>query len=238
MTGTLYGVGLGPGDPELMTLKAARLIGGAKVIAYPTLAGGSSFARSIAAGHIVPGVREIVMDIPMTVDRAPAQVAYDLGAVAIRAELEAGHDVVVLCEGDPFFYGSFMYLYARLRADYPVEVVPGVSSVMSCAAVAGLPLAARNEVVTILPAPELARRLSDTNPTQILPPCDTLVVMKLGRHLKAVRAAIEGAGLIDKAIYIERASTPDECVMPLSQAPEKAPYFSMILIVKGADPWL
>jgi precorrin-2/cobalt-factor-2 C20-methyltransferase len=238
MTGTLYGVGLGPGDPELMTLKAARLIANAKVIAYPTLAGGSSFARSIAAGHIAQDTREIVMDIPMTVDRAPAQAAYDFGAVAIRAELDAGHDVVVLCEGDPFFYGSFMYLYARLRADYPVEVVPGVSSVMSCAAVAGLPLAARNEVVTILPAPELARRLSDTSPTQILPPCDTLVVMKLGRHLKAVRSVIEAAGLTDKAVYIERASTPDETILPLAQAPEKAPYFSMILIVKGADPWL
>ncbi|PTQ74788.1 precorrin-2 C(20)-methyltransferase [Celeribacter persicus] len=238
MTGKLYGIGLGPGDPELMTLKAARLIAGAKVIAYPRLAGGTSFARSIAADHIAPGTREIVMDIPMTVDRAPAQAAYDAGALAIRTELDAGHDVVVLCEGDPFFYGSFMYLYARLRSDYPVEVVPGVSSAMSCAAVAGLPLAARNEVVTILPAPELARRLSGGNPTQTLPPSDTIVVMKLGRHFAAVRAAIEVAGLTDKAVYIERASTPDEQVMPLSKAPEKAPYFSMILIVKGADPWL
>jgi len=133
MSGTVYGIGLGPGDPELMTLKAARLIGEAKVIAYPTLAGGESFARSIAADYITEGTREIVMDVPMTVDRAPAQAAYDIGADAIRSALDAGEDVVVLCEGDPFFYGSFMYLYERLASSYDTQVVPGVSSMMAAA---------------------------------------------------------------------------------------------------------
>ena len=108
MTGTLYGVGLGPGAPDLMTLRAARLIENAKVIAYPTLAGAASFARSIAADLISKDAQEIVMDVPMSVQRAPAQAAYDKGAAQIADALNAGHDVICLCEGDPFFYGSFM----------------------------------------------------------------------------------------------------------------------------------
>ena len=114
MVGKLYGVGLGPGDPELMTLRTHRLISEAQVVAYPTLAGGDSFARSIAADVIRKDAREIVMDVPMSTAREPAQAAYDKGAAEIAAALEAGEDVVCLCEGDPFFYGSFMYLFARL----------------------------------------------------------------------------------------------------------------------------
>jgi len=151
--GTLYGVGVGPGAPDLMTLRAARLIEGAVVIAYPTLAGADSFARSIAVGLIPAGVEEIVMDVPMTTDRAPAQAAYDAGAARIAAALERGQDVVCLCEGDPFFYGSFMYLFARLSGTYRCEVVPGVTSVTACAARAGRPLVARNERLTVLPGP-------------------------------------------------------------------------------------
>jgi len=113
-TGTLYGIGLGPGDPELITLKAARLIEAATTIAYPTLAGGDSFARAIAKDLIQPGTREIRMDVPMTTARQPAQDAYDVGAAAIAKTLETGENVACLCEGDPFFYGSFMYLNARL----------------------------------------------------------------------------------------------------------------------------
>ena len=151
MTGILYGVGLGPGAPDLMTLRAARLIEGASVVAYPTLAGADSFARAIAADLIAKNAQEIVMDVPMSVERAPAQAAYDKGAAEIAAALDAGQDVVCLCEGDPFFYGSFMYLFARLSDRYRVEVVPGVTSITACAASAGLPLAARNERLTVLP---------------------------------------------------------------------------------------
>ena len=231
--GKVYGIGLGPGDPELMTLKAARLIREAAVIAYPSLAGGASFARSIAADFISPDTREIVMDVPMTIERGPAQAAYDLGASEIAQTLQAGQDVVVLCEGDPFFYGSFMYLFARLNAAFEVEVVPGVTSVTACAAVAGLPLVARNEVMTVLPAP-----LDDGALHDKLVASDTLVLMKLGRHFARVRALIDAAGLTENSVYIERATSVDEVVKPLKDAPEKAPYFSMILIVKGADPWL
>ncbi|MEM5476201.1 precorrin-2 C(20)-methyltransferase [Pacificibacter sp. AS14] len=231
--GKVYGIGLGPGDPELMTLKAARLIREARVIAYPTLAGGASFARAIAADFITSGTREIVMDVPMTVARGPAQSAYDQGAVEISEALNAGQNVVILCEGDPFFYGSFMYLFARLKSSFEVEVVPGVTSVTACAAVAGLPLVARNEVMTVLPAP-----LDDAALIEKLATSDTLVLMKLGRHFPRVRALIEAAGLTANSVYIERATGVDEVVKPLKDAPDVAPYFSMILIVKGADPWL
>jgi precorrin-2/cobalt-factor-2 C20-methyltransferase len=240
--GKVYGIGLGPGDPELMTLKAARLIREAAVIAYPTLAGGASFARSIAADFITDGTREIAMDVPMTVARDPAQAAYDQGASEMATLLDSGQDVVVLCEGDPFFYGSFMYLFARLKSAYDVEIVPGVTSVTACAAVAKLPLVARNEVMTVLPAPLLVgtqnRQNADACHTDILHNADTIIVMKLGRHFAAVRALIEAAGLTENSVYIERATGADEIVKPLKDAPETAPYFSMILIVKGADPWL
>lgn len=231
--GTLYGVGLGPGDPELITRKAARLIEHARVIAYPALAGGESLARAIAADLIPADAREIVMDVPMTRARPPAQAAYDTGAAAIAEVLDAGQDVVCLCEGDPFFYGSFMYLYARLALRYKIDVVPGVSSLTACAARAGLPLAARNERLTVLPGPlpeeELRHRIEGA---------ETVAVLKVGRHLPKLRAVIAGLGLLERAVYIERATMAEERICPLADAPADAPYFSMILLTKGADPWL
>ena len=233
MSGTLYGVGLGPGAADLITLRAARLIEGAQVIAYPALAGGESFARSIAAGLIPAGAREIVIDLPMSTERAPAQAAYDRGAAEIADVLASGVDVVALCEGDPLFYGSFMYLLARLRDRFRVEIVPGVTSVTACAAAAGMPLAARNEVVTVLPGP-----LPDDALRARLDAAETLVIMKVGRHLGRVRALLTAEGLLDRSVYVERATLGAERVMPLAEAPGEAPYFSMILIAKGADPWL
>lgn len=233
MSGTLFGLGLGPGDPELITLKAARLIREASVIAYPTLAGGDSFARAIAADLITPGTEEIRMDVPMTTDRQPAQDAYDAGAEKIAKILKKNENIICLCEGDPFFYGSFMYLYARLSRDFNVEVIPGVTSITACAARAGMPLAARNERLTVLPGPlpeeELRLRIEGA---------ESVVIMKVGRHLKKIRQVIESLGLTAQATYVERATLPQEVILPLPQAPEKAPYFSMILLTKGADPWL
>ena len=231
--GRLYGVGLGPGAPDLMTLRAARLIRSAEVIAYPTLAGGESFARAIAAAEIPVGAQEIAMDVPMTVERGPAQLAYDQGAAQIAAALDAGKDVVCLCEGDPFFYGSFMYLFARLSDRYEVEVVPGVTSITACAATAGMPLAARNERLTVLPGPlpedELRARIEGA---------ESVAIMKVGRHLAKIRSVIDALGLTAQATYVERATLETEVVLPLADAPEKAPYFSMIILTKGADPWL
>ncbi|GIT90983.1 hypothetical protein JANAI62_14380 [Jannaschia pagri] len=233
MSGTLFGVGLGPGDPGLITRRAAALIENASVVAYPSLAGGDSFARAIAADLIPPTAREIRMDVPMSRDRAPAQAAYDAGAEEISEALENGQDVVCLCEGDPFFYGSFMYLFARLRSRFPVKVVPGVTSLTACAARAALPLTARNEVLTVLPGP-----LPDADLRDHIARADTLILMKVGRHLARLRALLTDAGLLPMATYVERATLGAERVLPLSEAPDDAPYFSMILIAKGADPWL
>lgn len=231
--GVLYGVGLGPGDPELMTLKAARLIGGAAVVAYPVLVGGVSLARSIAADLIPERAAEIIVKVPMTVERGPAQTAYNKGAALITAALRGGEDVVYLCEGDPFFYGSFMYLFARLEEEFQVEVVPGVTSVAACAARSGRPLVARNERLTVLPGPldedELRSRIEGA---------ESVAIMKVGRHLGKIRHVIEGLGLVEQAVYVERVSLPEELICPLADAPESAPYFSMILLTKGADPWL
>ena len=231
--GVLHGVGIGPGDPELITRKAARLIEGAAVIAYPTLAGAPSFARSIVAGLIPAGAEEIVIDLPMLTERGPAQAAYDVGAERIAAVLESGRDVVVLCEGDPLFYGSFMYLHARLRDRFRVEVVPGVTSITACAARVGLPLAARNQSVTVVPGP-----LPDDELRRHMRSADALVLMKVGRHMGRVRRLLAAEGLADRAVYVERATLPGERCLSLAEAPDEAPYFSMILVPKEADPWL
>lgn len=231
MAGTLYGVGLGPGDPDLMTLKAHRLISGARVIAYPAPDTGESFARSIAAASISESAVEIPIVIPMRTERFPAQAIYDEAAATLASHLDAGTDVIVLCEGDPFFFGSFMYLFDRLARDYPTEIVPGVTSMTACAARAARPLCARNEVLTVIPAP-----LSDDELNARLKASGAAAIMKVGRHLPRLRKAIEAAGLLERAFYVARATLPDEVAVPLEEAPETAPYFSMILIT-GTDPY-
>lgn len=233
MTGTLIGVGLGPGDPDLMTLKAARAVGAAEVIAYPALPGTESFARSIAAGLIRPDAHEIVIEVPMTQAREPAQAAYDVGAERIAEALAAGKDVAVLCEGDPFFYGSFMYLHARLSDRFPVEVIPGITSVSAGSARARRPLVARNEVLTVLPGPMESDALAAR-----IEAADAVVIMKVGRHLSRIRDVLASLGLVERAMYVERATLGAERILPLAEAPESAPYFSLILVTKGSDPWL
>ena len=233
MNGVLYGVGVGPGDPELITLKSLRLIKSTEVIAYPKLKGSKSFARNIIEEFIDLPKVEIAIEIPMTVNRLPAQRAYNAAAQEISTHLNMGKNVVFLCEGDPFFYGSFMYLHSRLYKRYLVEIIPGVSSMTACAAMAKKPLAARNEVLTVLPGPlskkELERRLADNNSSAI---------MKVGRHIKKIKSVIDRLGLMDSSLYIERASLKEQKVLKLIDAPEVAPYFSMVLVNKEEDPWL
>jgi precorrin-2/cobalt-factor-2 C20-methyltransferase len=233
MTGTLYGVGVGPGDPELVTLKAARLVGGARAVAYPALQDQPSFARSVVAALIAPGTQEIAMIVPMTPERGPAQAAYDAGAARIATVLDQGGDVVCLCEGDPFFYGSFMYLFARLAPRFAVEVVPGVTSLTAAAARAGWPLAARNEAVTVLPGP-----LPDAELRQRLALPGAVAILKVGRHMARLRDLLAAEGLLETSVYVGHATLPDEVIRPLAEAPGEAPYFSMILVRKGRDPWL
>jgi len=231
MSGTLYGVGVGPGDPELMTLKSVRLIANASVIAYPAPESGESFARSIAAAHIKQGTEELPIEVPMLPDRFPHEV-YEGAANNIARHLSAGRDVVVLCEGDPFFYGSFMYLYDLLAPNHTCVVVPGVSSLTACAAAAGHPLAGRNSLLTIIPGP-----LDDAAIANQLRSCEAAAIIKVGRHFGRVRKLIEAEGLTDSAIYVERATLEQQRVIPLADIPEnRAPYFSMILIDKGNRP--
>ena len=233
MTGKLYGVGVGPGDPELMTLKAHRLIASAKVVAYPAPDAGGSFARSIAASAIPMGATEISMIVPMRVERFPAQDVYAKSADAIASHLKDGEDVIVLCEGDPFFYGSFMYLFARLADRFPTEIVPGVSSLGACSAALRRPLTARNDVLSVIPGP-----LPDDELRARVKAAQAIAIMKVGRHLPRIRALLDEMGLTAQAGYVERASLKEQTVLPLADAPDSAPYFSMILIYKGDDPWL
>ena len=178
MSAQVYGLGVGPGDPELLTLKALRLLRAAPVIAYPAPDSGDSFARSIVAPHLPGGQKEIAIRMPLGDGSYPKADIYDRAARDILAEVRAGRDVAVLCEGDPFFYGSFMYLHARLARECAVTIVPGVSSLMACAAMAGVPLSARNESLIVVPAPlpdeALRARLSNGS---------AAAVVKVGRHL-------------------------------------------------------
>lgn len=234
MPGKLYGLGLGPGDPELITLKAHRIITSAPVIAYPAPDTGPSFARQIAERYLTPEQIEIPIVMPMRVERYPAQDVYDAAARDIAAHLDAGRDVAVLCEGDPFFFGSFMYLFERLEARYEVEIVPGVSSIMAGAAALKRPLTARNDILTVIPGPletEVMRARIEAS--------DAVAIMKVGRHFGRIRDLVRAMGLIDRAGYLERVSLDNERVFPLADVLEDAaPYFSLILIYKGQEDWI
>lgn len=234
MSGRLYGIGVGPGDPELLTLKAVRLIRECAVIAYPAPADGTnSMARAIAAPHIPDGKTEIVVATPMVPGQFPADDIYDKYAKEIADHLNDGRDVAVLCEGDPFLYGSFMYLFMRLSEDYESEVIPGVSSLAACAARAGQPLVSRNQVLTVVPAP-----LDEADLEARIAAADAVAIMKVGRHLSKVRSVLERLGRAEGAVYVERATLADERVIAFSDVDEdRAPYFSMVLArrVEGAD---
>ena len=232
--GVLYGIGVGPGDPELLTLKAHRVLTATKVVAYPAPDDGESFARSIVAGFLNAGQVEIPIVIPMRVERFPAAAIYDEAAERIAGDLAAGEDVVVLCEGDPFFYGSFMYLFERLSDRFTCEIVPGVSSLTASAAALQRPLAARNDVLTVLPGP-----LPDEVLRARIEASDAVAIIKVGRHFARIRSLIEEMGLMEKAGYLERVTLENQQVLPLSGFDAgKAPYFSMILIYKGAESWV
>ena len=169
----------------------------------------------------------------MSADRFPAEEVYDRAAADIGEHLAAGRDVAVLCEGDPFFYGSFMYLFARLAERWPVEVVPGVSSLMACSATLGAPLAARNDVLTVLPAP-----LDDAVLGDRLATCDAAAIIKVGRHFGRVRALLNNLGLAEHARYIERATMSEQRIVALDEVDsESVPYFSMVLVHTRGTAW-
>ena len=233
MSGRVFGLGVGPGDPELITVKALGILRRVAVVAYPAPEQGRSFARAIVARWLTPAQIELPIRVPMETARFPAQEVYDRAADDIASHLGAGRDVAVLCQGDPFFYGSFMYLFGRLGERFPCEIVPGVSSLGACAAAAGFPLAARNDTLAVLPAGlddhELARRLEA---------CEAAAIIKLGRHFARIRDLLRQLGLADKARYVERASLASERILPLDAVePSESPYFSMILLHRRGEAW-
>jgi len=233
MSGTLYGLGIGPGDPDLLTLKAHRLLQRVPVVAYPAPEQGDSLARRIVAPHLPAGRTEVAIRMPLVEARFPAQEVYDRAAEALGAHLAAGRDVAVLCEGDPFFYGSFMYLFGRMAERFPVEVVPGVSSLTACAAVLGAPLAARNDVLLVLPGPLDAETLRAR-----LAEAEAAAIIKLGRHFPKVRRVLEELGLAESARYVEHATMSAQRVLPLDAVDAAvAPYFSMILVHRRGEAW-
>jgi precorrin-2/cobalt-factor-2 C20-methyltransferase len=223
--GRLYGLGVGPGDPELLTLKALRLLREVQVIAYPAPEHGDSFARAIVASWIEGHQQEIAIRFPMRPGPPPVSI-YDGAAAALAAELDRGRSVALLCQGDPFFYGSFINIFARLAGRYRIEIVAGVSSLTACAAAAGLPLVWRDETLSVIPATldkdQIAARLAAA---------DVAVIVKLGRHIEKIRRLLDRIGLLDSAIYVEHATLPTQRVAPLACInPDDAPYFSMALV--------
>lgn len=232
-SGTLYGVGIGPGDPELVTLKALRILKSVPVLAWPAPEEGPSLAREIVAEHLPGTQREIPIRMPLLPARFPADDVYDRAAVEIGAALDNGDDVAVICEGDPFFYGSFMYLYGRLAGEHAVEVIPGVSSLTACAAALGAPLSAKNDVLTVLPGP-----LDSDTMKQRLQDADAVAIIKVGRHFDRIRDLIAELGLLAHARYIERATMGEQRIVPIGDVGEgNAPYFSMILVHKREEVW-
>ncbi len=233
MSGTLYLVGVGPGDPELLTLKAARILGAAAVIAYPATGDGGGMAFDIARTFLNPKALLLPISIPMQVERAAGQAAYDAAAAGLAAHLAAGRDVAWLCEGDPLFYGSAMYLLQRLSGAATVNIVPGVTSLTAAAAAIGRPLAARNETLKVLPAP-----LPDERLRAELTNAPAVAIIKVGRHFDRIRALLETSGHAAGAMVIEHATTDRQRLTPLAAfAHDERPYFSTILSYRGDEAW-
>jgi precorrin-2/cobalt-factor-2 C20-methyltransferase len=231
--GALIGVGLGPGDPELLTLKAARLIGEARVVAYFSKRGRPSHARAIAARWIAEDCEEIALAYPVTTEIPfdhPDYVAalsafYEECAARLALPLSLGRDVALLCEGDPLLYGSFMHMQTRLQPRFRVEICAGVSGMSGCFAAARQPMTWGDDVLCVIPATlpeaELTRRLRD---------CDAAVVMKLGGNLAKLRRALRAAGLLERTIYVERGTMAEQKIMAFAdKLDDDAPYFAMAL---------
>ncbi len=236
--GTLIGVGVGPGDPDLLTLKAVHALKSADVIAHFAKAGNASNARAIVAQFLRRGVTELPLLYPITTEKPTGDSAYrsaiqgffDGAAAAVAAHLDAGRSVAVLSEGDPLFFGSYMHLHVRLMPHYPTDVIPGVTAMSGCWSAAGLPMVQGDDVLTVLPGTldeaELVRRFQQNDPT---------VVMKVGRNLPKVRQALIAANRLNDATYVERGTMHNERLMPLAQKPDDAaPYFAIVLVTGRA----
>lgn len=236
--GRLVGVGTGPGDPELLTLKAVRALAEADVVAHFSKRGSNGNARAIISEHLRPEIIELPLLYPVTVEidkehvdyKSAISDFYEESAKAVAEHLTAGRTVAVLSEGDPLFYGSYMHLHVRLAGSFPTEVIPGVTAMSGCWSQAGLPIVQGDDVLSVLPGTmsefELTRRLADT---------DAAVIMKVGRNLPKIRRALEATGKLARAVYVERGTMANTASMSLAdKADDDAPYFSIVLVAGWA----
>jgi len=229
MTGTLYGVGVGPGDPELLTLKAVRILRSVPIVAYPATPQGSAQARDIAAEWLV-GKQEIPITMPCMLDRGPVNQGYDEAALVIAEELSTGHDVAILCEGDPLFYGSFSYLLQRLGDRFPCVVIPGINSVSAAGAAAATPLITGEQRLTVVPA-----TAGDETLRQTLLTSESVAILKPGRHRPRLLELLRETGRTEDVRYIEQASRPAERVVHrFAEIPATpGPYFALFLVLRA-----
>jgi len=232
--GTLYGIGVGPGDVRYLTLRAAGLVKAVDVVAFFAKQGAPGNARRIVAPLMASDKAEARFEYPVT-DEVPAEhpdyqeqigTFYAKTAEQLASLLRAGKSVGLLSEGDPFFYGSFMHMWRRLSGDFPVEVVPGVTGMSGCWTRANVPMTWGNDTLAVLPGTLEESKLVDR-----LRLTDAAVIMKVGRNLGKVRRAVETAGLLSRAVYVERGTMQDERILPLSDCGEpQGAYFAMVLI--------
>ena len=232
-TGTLYGVGVGPGDPELITIKAIRVLKSVPVIAWPAPLKGASLARKIASPHIPDGLIEIPIRMPLQVQSFPSEIVYAKASKKIMSYLEGGRDVAVICEGDPFLYGSFIYLFGRMADLFPTIVVPGITSITAAAAALHNPLAAKSDTLIVLPAPLeediLEKRISES---------EAVAIIKIGRNLGKIQRILDRLGLLKNSRYIEYATMCHQRILSLEDVEEdRAPYLSIVLVHQRKDAW-
>jgi precorrin-2/cobalt-factor-2 C20-methyltransferase len=232
--GRLYGLGVGPGDPELITVKALRLLKAAPVVAYFVAKGKKGNAFGIIESHLDESQTRLPLVYPVTTEALEPPLCYetiisnfyDESALTLSGHLEAGRDVAVICEGDPFFYGSYMYLHDRLATQFDAHVVPGVCSMLGGVAVLGLPLVYRNQSLSVL-----SGVLSETELKMRLQTADAAVIMKLGRNFEKVRRVLAELGLDTRAHYVERATMANQRIVPLDEVdPMASPYFSLLVV--------
>jgi precorrin-2/cobalt-factor-2 C20-methyltransferase len=232
--GTVYGVGLGPGDPDLMSVRADRLVRSARHVAFFRKAGRSGRARKIVEGMLRDDAVEVAMEYPVTTEIPLDDPAYNDALSGFYEEVSAqlavlaaaGEDVVVLCEGDPFFYGSFMHLYTRLSGHVPVEVVPAITGMSAAWTATGQPITWGDDVLSVLTG-----TMDEEALARGMAAADAIVVMKVGRNLPKVRRALDRAGKLDRAWLVECASMAEERALRLVDAGDRTvPYFSIVLV--------